>query len=79
MDDCIERDTAIVRCKDCEHWNVEDWRVLGGVPTTDKGRRYARCKIHNHLDPISKTHTGWCPTEDDFCSLGERTERVEAD
>ena len=62
----------VLRCKDCRYWNTEDWRFLGGVPKTDEGMRYARCQIHNHYDPISKTHTGWCPTENDFCSCGER-------
>ena len=27
-------------------------------------------KLHNYL--IDGRHTGWCPTENDFCSYGER-------
>lgn len=57
----------IVRCRDCKYWGDED----GKFPRSD-GALFARCKAHNYL--IDGRHTGWCPTENDFCSYGERKE-----
>ena len=57
----------IVRCRDCKYWGDED----GKFPRSD-GELFARCKAHNYL--IDGRHTGWCPTENDFCSYGERKE-----
>ena len=55
----------VVRCKDCKYWSDED----GKLPRSD-GVLFARCKVHNYL--LDGRHTGWCPTENDFCSRGER-------
>ena len=55
----------VVRCKDCKHWGDES----GKLQCSD-GVLFARCKVHNYL--IDGRHTGWCPTENDFCSYGER-------
>ena len=55
----------VVRCKDCKYWSDED----GTLPRSD-GVLFARCKVHNYL--LDGRHTGWCPTENDFCSYGER-------
>ena len=55
----------VVRCKDCEYWGDET-----GVAVRTDGVRFARCKVHNLC--VSGKNIGWCPTEDDFCSLGER-------
>ena len=55
----------IMRCRDCKYWGDED----GKLKNSD-GDLFARCKIHNYL--IDGRHTGWCPTENDFCSCGER-------
>ena len=57
----------VVRCKDCKYWGDED----GKLQCSD-GVLFARCKIHNYL--LDGRHTGWCPTENDFCSYGERKE-----
>ena len=57
----------VVRCRDCEYWGDED----GKLQRSD-GVLFARCKIHNYL--LDGRHTGWCPTENDFCSYGERKE-----
>lgn len=57
----------VMRCKDCKYWGDED-----GIITHNNGFRYARCEVHNYL--IDGRHTGWCPTENDFCSYGERKE-----
>lgn len=57
----------VVRCRDCKHWGDED----GKLQRSD-GVLFARCKVHNYL--IDGRHTGWCPTENDFCSYGERKE-----
>ena len=57
----------IVRCRDCKYWGDEDVKF----PRSD-GALFARCKAHNYL--IDGRHTGWCPTENDFCSYGERKE-----
>ena len=57
----------VVRCRDCKHWGDED----GKLQCSD-GALFARCKVHNYL--IDGRHTGWCPTENDFCSYGERKE-----
>ena len=54
-----------VRCRDCKYWDDGD----GKLPHSD-GTLFARCKAHNYL--IDGRHTGWCPTENDFCSYGER-------
>ena len=57
----------VVRCRECKYWGDED----GKLQDSD-GVLFARCKIHNYL--IDGRHTGWCPTENDFCSYGERKE-----
>lgn len=57
----------VVRCRECKYWGDED----GKLQDSD-GVLFARCKVHNHL--IDGRHTGWCPTENDFCSYGERKE-----
>ena len=57
----------VLRCRDCKHWGDED----GKLQDSD-GVLFARCKVHNYL--IDGRHTGWCPTENDFCSYGERKE-----
>ena len=57
----------VVRCRDCKYWGDED----GKLQRSD-GVLFARCKVHNYL--IDGRHTGWCPTENDFCSYGERKE-----
>ena len=56
-----------VRCRECKYWSDED----GELQRSD-GVLFARCKVHNYL--IDGRHTGWCPTENDFCSYGERKE-----
>ena len=55
----------VLRCRECKYWGDEDGKLqrLDGV-------LFARCKVHNYL--IDGRHTGWCPTENDFCSCGER-------
>ena len=55
----------VVRCRDCMYWGDE----AGKLQHSD-GVLFARCKVHNYL--IDGRHTGWCPTENDFCSYGER-------
>ena len=55
----------VLRCRDCKYWGDED----GKLQHSD-GVLFARCKVHNYL--IDGRHTGWCPTENDFCSHGER-------
>lgn len=57
----------VVRCRDCKYWGDEE----GKLQCSD-GALLARCKVHNYL--IDGRHTGWCPTENDFCSYGERKE-----
>lgn len=57
----------VVRCRDCKYWGDE-----AGVAVRADGVRFARCKIHNLC--VSGKKIGWCPTEDDFCSQGERRE-----
>ena len=57
----------VVRCRECEYWGDEDGKLL-----RSDGVIFARCKAHNYL--IDGRHTGWCPTENDFCSYGERKE-----
>lgn len=57
----------VVRCKDCKYWGDE-----AGVAVRTDGVRFARCKEHNLC--VSGERIGWCPTEDDFCSQGERRE-----
>ena len=57
----------VVRCRECKYWGDED----GKLQDSD-GVLFARCKVHNYL--IYGRHTGWCPTENDFCSYGERKE-----
>lgn len=54
----------VVRCRECKYWGDED----GKLQDSD-GVLFARCKVHNYL--IDGRHTGWCPTENDFCSYGE--------
>ena len=55
----------VVRCRECKYWGDED----GKLQCSD-GVLFARCKVNNYL--IDGRHTGWCPTENDFCSYGER-------
>lgn len=55
----------VVRCRECKYWGDE----AGELQRSD-GVLCARCKIHNYL--LDGRHTGWCPTENDFCSYGER-------
>ena len=55
----------VVRCRECKYWGDED----GKLQSSD-GVIFARCKINNYL--LDGRHTGWCPTENDFCSCGER-------
>ena len=55
----------VVRCRECKYWGDED----GKLQRSD-GVLFARCKVHNYL--LDGRHTGWCPTENDFCSYGER-------
>ena len=55
----------VVRCRECKYWGDED----GKLQNSD-GVLFARCKVHNYL--LDGRHTGWCPTENDFCSYGER-------
>ena len=57
----------VVRCRECKSWGDED----GKLQRSD-GVLFARCKVHNYL--LDGRHTGWCPTENDFCSYGERKE-----
>ena len=57
----------VLRCRDCKYWGDGD----GKLQRSD-GVLYARCTVHNYL--IDGRHTGWCPTENDFCSYGERKE-----
>ena len=57
----------VLRCRECKYWGDED----GKLQRSD-GVLFARCKVHNYL--IDGRHTGWCPTENDFCSYGERKE-----
>ena len=57
----------VVRCQDCKYWGDED----GKLKNSD-GVLFARCKVYNYL--LDGRHTGWCPTENDFCSYGERKE-----
>lgn len=60
----------VVRCRECKYWGDED----GKLQRSD-GVLFARCKIHNYL--LDGRHTGWCPTENDFCSYGERKESAD--
>ena len=55
----------VVRCRECKYWGDED----GKLQRSD-GVLFARCKVHNYL--LDGRHTGWCPTDNDFCSYGER-------
>ena len=57
----------VVRCLECKYWGDES----GKLQRSD-GALFARCKVHNYL--LDGRHTGWCPTENDFCSYGERME-----
>lgn len=57
----------VVRCRDCKYWGDE-----AGVTVRADGVRFARCKVHNLY--ANGERIGWCPTEDDFCSQGERRE-----
>ena len=55
----------VLRCRDCKYWDDD----AGKLQHSD-GVLFARCKVHNYL--IDGRHTGWCPTENDFCSYGKR-------
>ena len=57
----------VVRCRECKYWGDED----GKLQRSD-GLLFARCIMHNYL--LDGRHTGWCPTENNFCSYGEREE-----
>ena len=57
----------VLRCRDCKYWGDE----AGKLQRSD-GVLFARCTVHNYL--IDGRHTGWCPTENDFFSYGERKE-----
>ena len=57
----------VVRCRECKYLGDE----AGKLQHSDEVL-FARCKVHNYL--IDGRHTGWCPTENDFCSFGERKE-----
>ena len=57
----------VVRCRECKYWSDEDDELQ-----RSDGVLFARCKVHNYL--IDGRHTGWCPSENDFCSYGERKE-----
>lgn len=61
---------SIIRCKDCKHWSDND-----GIHTDADGVRFARCRIHNY-ETLNGLHEGWCPTENCYCSLGERKEDI---
>lgn len=67
-----DKSVDIVRCKECKYWIDKD-----GTLQKDDGTFYARCNVHNHF--IHGEHYGWCPTEDDFCSYGERRKNDAAD
>lgn len=54
----------VLRCRDCAYWGDED----GYLPNSD-GIMFGRCVAHNYV--IDGRHTGWCPTENDFCSYGK--------
>ena len=60
----------VLRCRECKYWGDE----AGKFQHSD-GVLFARCKVHNYL--IDGRHTGWCPTENDFCSYGERKDGVD--
>ena len=60
----------VIRCKDCKHWSDND-----GIHTDADGVRFARCRIHNY-ETLNGLHEGWCPTENCYCSLGERKENI---
>ena len=60
----------VVRCRECKYWGDE----AGKLQHSD-GVLFARCKVHNYL--IDGRHAGWCPTENDFCSYGERKDGVD--
>ena len=62
--DSATKRVDVVRCRDCKYWGDES----GKLQRSD-GVLFARCKAHNYL--IDGRHTGWCPTENDFCSYGE--------
>ena len=62
----------VLRCRDCKYWGDE----AGKLQHSD-GVLFARCKVHNYL--IDGRHTGWCPTENDFCSYGERKDGSDND
>ena len=63
--DELEQSERVVRCKDCRYWGDKD-----GFLIADDGKTFGRCTIHNYM--IDGMHTGWCPKEDCFCSIGER-------
>ena len=62
----------VTRCRECKYWGDE----AGKLQHSD-GVLFARCKVHNYL--IDGRHTGWCPTENDFCSYGERKDGADND
>ena len=60
----------VVRCRECKYWGDEADKLQ-----RSDGVLFARCKVHNYL--IDGRHTGWCPTENDFCSYGKRKDGVD--
>lgn len=65
----IER---VIHCKDCCYWQTDDWATMGGAPKAPDGQKYARCQLHNYYDEATQSHFGWCPKENEYCSLAER-------
>ena len=57
----------VVRCRECKYWGDEDGKLQDSDVVL-----FARCKVHNYL--IDGRRTGLYPTENDFCSYGERKE-----
>ena len=62
----------VVHCKDCRFWG----------DASGKGRRYdgewyAMCTMHHQV--VDGHRVGWCPVENDFCSLGMRRRKDECE
>ena len=55
----------VMLCRECRWWGDED-----GYIKNAEGVLCGRCQVHNYV--IDDRHTGWCPTENDFCSYGKR-------
>lgn len=69
----------VIHCKDCCYWETDDWATMGGAPEAPDGQKYARCRLHNYYDEASQSHFGWCPKENEFCSLAERKDGTHED